>query len=96
LAVKVQPKSRRPGLQGLAPDVDGVRLRVGVTDAPEDGRANQAVCALIAKSLDVSASQVSVTQGATSRQKTLRIVGDPQLLSARLTVICQTLPGADA
>ena len=95
LAVKVQPKSRRPGLQGMAPDVDGMRLRVGVTDAPEDGRANQAVCALIAKSLGVAISQVHVMHGATSRQKSLRVVGDPQVLAAKLAKICHTLPGAD-
>ncbi len=80
----------------MAPDVDGLRLRVGVTDAPEDGRANHAVCALIAKSLGVAISQVTVTQGATSRQKTLRVLGEPQTLVSRLAKICETLPGAEA
>jgi uncharacterized protein YggU (UPF0235/DUF167 family) len=32
--VKVQPKSRRPGLEGLRPAQDGPRLRVLVAEAP--------------------------------------------------------------
>jgi uncharacterized protein YggU (UPF0235/DUF167 family) len=96
VAVKAQPKSRRPGLQGLAPDIEGMRLRVGVTDAAEDGRANKAVCALLAASLGVAVSQVSVLHGATSRQKSVHVAGDPAVLSAKLTEICQTLTGAES
>ena len=77
VAVKVQPKSRRPGLQGVAGD----RLRIGVTEAAEDGRANRAACATLADALDISASDVSVLIGATSREKTLVIAApSPQLL----------------
>jgi uncharacterized protein YggU (UPF0235/DUF167 family) len=85
LRVKAQPRSRRPGLGGLSPD--GAALRVAVTEAPEDGRANRAVCATIAKALDLPASAVTLAQGATSRLKTLRIAGDP----ARLTQTLQRL-----
>jgi hypothetical protein len=82
LRVKAQPRSRRPGIGGLSPD--GAALRVAVTEAPEDGRANRAVCALIAAALDVPGSAVEVAQGATSRRKTLRIAGDPARLLERL------------
>ena len=51
VAVKVQPKSRRPGVQGLAPSADGERLRIGVTEPAEDGRANRAACAALAEAL---------------------------------------------
>ena len=87
LAVKVQPKSHRPGLQGRAPAVEGQRLRIGVTEAAEDGRANRAACALVARALDVSAASVAVVAGATSRNKTLRIQGDPAVLAARLEAL---------
>jgi uncharacterized protein len=83
VAVKVLPRSRRPGLQG----VTGDRLRVAVTEPPEDGRANQAVCAAIADLLDVAPSAVSVSRGASSREKTLRVSGDPATLGARLAAI---------
>jgi uncharacterized protein (TIGR00251 family) len=81
LRVKVQPKSRRPGVGGLAPDG---ALRVAVTEAPEDGRANRAVCAALADALDVPASSVGVAHGAASRLKTIRVAGDPERLSATL------------
>ena len=51
VAVKVQPKSRRPGLHGAAPAADGERLRIGVTEAAEGGRANRAACAALAAAL---------------------------------------------
>ena len=94
MVVKVQPKSRRPGIQGLAPDIAGVRLRVAVTEAAEDGRANRAVCALLADALGIGASQVSVLQGASSRQKTLLAEGDSAQLAIRMASICQTVARA--
>ncbi len=84
---RVQPKSRRPGLQGTAPAVDGERLRIGVSEAAEDGRANRAACATLARALDVPVSAVQVVVGMTNREKTLRVQGDPQALSARLATL---------
>jgi uncharacterized protein YggU (UPF0235/DUF167 family) len=83
--VKVQPRSRRPGIGGLAPDGSpGGALRVAVTDPPEDGRANRAVCLALAAALGVPGSAVTVAHGAGSRLKTLRIAGDPARLSETL------------
>jgi uncharacterized protein (TIGR00251 family) len=87
VAVKVQPKSCRPGLQGRAPDIDGERLRIGVTEAAEDGRANRAACHMLADALGLPDSAVSVAQGATSRQKTLRAAGDPTALARLLEAL---------
>jgi len=85
--VKVQPKSRRPGIQGRAPAPDGERLRIGVSAAAEDGRANRAACATLARVLDVPAASVAVAAGATSRDKTLRVSGDPERLVTRLEAL---------
>jgi uncharacterized protein len=87
VAVKVQPKSCRPGLLGRAPDIDGTRLRIGVSEPAEDGRANRAVCATLAGLLGVPAASISVAIGASSRQKTLRVQGDPAMLGARLAAL---------
>jgi uncharacterized protein (TIGR00251 family) len=87
VSVKVQPKSRRPGIQGRAPSVEGERLRIGVAEAAEDGRANRAACASLAHALDVPASAVAVSAGATSREKTLRVSGDPERLATRLEAL---------
>ncbi len=75
------------------PDVAGVRLKLGVTEAAEDGRANRAVCALIAASLGVAQNQVSVVLGATSRQKQLLILGEAAPITERLAAICRDLTG---
>src|SRR5690349_12191049 len=87
LAVKVQPRARRPGLRGRVPAADGERLRVGVTEAPEDGRANRALCATVARALDLPASAVEIIAGVTSRDKTLRVAGDPARIVARLETL---------
>jgi uncharacterized protein YggU (UPF0235/DUF167 family) len=96
LAVKVMPKSRRPGVLGLAPDIDGDRLRVGVTPAPEGGRANVEVRAVISVALRVAIAAVSVAHGASSRQKLLRVTGDPSALMARAILISTTTTDAPA
>ena len=87
VVVKVQPRSRRPGIQGRAASAHGPCLRIGVTDLPEDGRANRAVCATLAEALHVPTSAVAVTLGQTSRDKTLHITGDTTLLTARLETL---------
>ena len=88
VTVKVQPKSRRPGIQGAAVSAHGPCLRIGVNDPPEDGRANRAVCAVLAEALHVPASAVAVAFGQTSRDKTLHVAGDTALLTARLETLC--------
>jgi uncharacterized protein len=85
--VKVQPKSRRPGLHGTAPGADGARLRIGVTEAAEAGRANRAACAALADALGLAQSAVQLTMGATSRDKTLHVAGDPAELGAKLAAL---------
>jgi uncharacterized protein (TIGR00251 family) len=87
VTVKVQPKSRRPGIQGQAVSAHGPCLRIGVNEPAEDGRANRAACAVIADALHVSAAAVAVTLGQTSRDKTLHVTGDPRLLTARLETL---------
>ena len=82
--VKVQPKSRRPGLGGVKPAADGPRLAIAVTDAPEDGRATKAACDALAQALGVAKSSVDLVQGATSREKLLRVAGDPAALAPGL------------
>jgi uncharacterized protein YggU (UPF0235/DUF167 family) len=85
--VKVQPKARRPGLGGVKPAADGPRLALAVADPPEDGRANRAACAALAAALGVASSAVEVAQGATSREKLLRVAGEPALLGPRLEAL---------
>jgi uncharacterized protein YggU (UPF0235/DUF167 family) len=89
VTVKVQPKSRRPGIQGRSDSGRGPCLRIGVNEAPEGGRASRAACAVLAEALHVAAAAVSVTQGQTSRDKTLHVAGDASLLITRLETLCR-------
>lgn len=65
------PRASRDELAGVR---DG-RLLVRVTAPPLDGRANAAVCALLAKAIGVPKSAVSVVRGEASRDKRVRIAG---------------------
>ncbi len=56
---------------------DGV-LQAKVTAPPVDGRANKALCGLIAKRLRVAPSRVSVVRGEKSREKVVRVEGIDQ------------------
>jgi hypothetical protein len=83
VAVKVQPKSGREmvgGRSALAED----RLSIRVTAVPEDGKATLAAAKALARALDVPSSAVTLVRGATSRQKTFHVAGDPPGLIARL------------
>ncbi|MNL78962.1 hypothetical protein D3C87_2054670 [compost metagenome] len=51
---------------------------------PENGKANKALIALIAKALRVPKSAISLISGETSRKKILRIDTDPEDLILKL------------
>lgn len=85
--VKVQPKARRRGLGGVKPAADGPRLAIAVAEAPEDGRATRAACDALAEALGIAGSAVALAQGAASREKTLRVAGDPAILVPRLEAL---------
>ncbi len=53
---------------------DGV-LQAKVTAAPVEGKANKALCRLIAKRLGVAPSRVRVVRGEKSREKVVRVEG---------------------
>jgi uncharacterized protein len=63
-------------------------LRVAVNAPPERGKANEAIQALLAECLGVKAGRITLTSGATSRQKRFLIEGvEPTVLMARLTAV---------
>jgi uncharacterized protein YggU (UPF0235/DUF167 family) len=58
---------------------------IRVTAPPVDGRANDALCRLIAKAAGVAPSNVSVVHGHTARDKRVRVEGvDAAALRAAL------------
>jgi uncharacterized protein YggU (UPF0235/DUF167 family) len=71
LTVRLQPRARR---NAIVAERDGV-LCVSVAAAPVDGRANTALCALIAKRAGLAGGRVSVIRGERSRDKVVRVEG---------------------
>lgn len=86
VAVRVTPKASADRVRGVALDEAGVAwLQVAVTAVPEDGRANKAVTALLAKRWRVPKSTVEVIQGTTDRRKVLLVrTDDAATLAGRL------------
>jgi uncharacterized protein (TIGR00251 family) len=83
LEVRVQPRASRESVGGLR---DGA-LEVRVTAPPADGRANAAVCRLVARAFGVRPGAVQLVSGAKSRRKRLRIEGENSALEARLRAL---------
>jgi uncharacterized protein (TIGR00251 family) len=69
LHVRVQPKARANAVKGW----HGAALRVSVTAAPEEGKANRAVIDLLAETFDVAPSSINLVRGAASRDKWFRL-----------------------
>lgn len=68
LAVRVTPGARVEALE-----ISGGRLLAKVRAKPEDGKANDAVLALLAAALGLAPSRLALLRGATSREKQFRI-----------------------
>ena len=69
--VLAQPGARRNAVLGERAGA----MRVAVTAAPEKGKANAAIQALLAESLGCRPSQVQLLSGETSRQKRFLVGG---------------------
>ena len=73
--VRVRAGSRKDELIGVR---DGV-LFARVSAPPVDGRANRALCRLIARRVGVSLWRVTVVRGARGRDKLIRVDGVDQV-----------------
>ncbi len=88
VACRLTPRGGRNAIEGVAELADGTLVLVArVRNAPHEGEANQALCALLADRLDVSASQARVVAGLKSRVKQVAVSGDPAALIGRLEAL---------
>lgn len=71
LLVKAQPGARKNEVAG---ERNG-RLIVKCTQAPEKGKANDAIIEILAKALDVRKSRISLVSGQTNSEKKFLIEG---------------------
>lgn len=72
LKIYLQPKSSKNEVVGSYRD----GIKVKITAAPIEGKANEALVRFLAKELGVSPSSVEIIRGHHSREKTLKISGN--------------------
>jgi uncharacterized protein (TIGR00251 family) len=77
--LRVQPRARR-----IALEISADTLKASVTAPPEDGKANDAVIALLAKTWRLPKSTLAVIKGMAARDKVVSVRGDPEQLAGRI------------
>jgi len=71
IAVRVQPRARTDELVEVRGDV----LLIRVSAPPLDGRANDAVCRVLAQALGIKPSKLRIVRGERARDKVVMIEG---------------------
>lgn len=79
----LHPRASKEVIEGIRPTADGAAFKVRVRAAPQEGEANRALAALVARWLEVPRSRVSIVAGPRSRLKRVKVEGD-QLRLRRL------------
>jgi uncharacterized protein (TIGR00251 family) len=93
IRLRVRPKASREAILGT----HGAALKVAVKEPPERGRANRAVCELLARALEVPVSSVSLIAGGASANKVVRVTGlDAERCRGRLTSLLGEAGRADS
>ena len=88
LSVRLTPRGGRDALDGVETLADGKAvLKIRVRAAPSEGEANAALIALLAKLLGEPRSRISLTAGASSRVKTVLVLGQAKALMTRLEAL---------
>lgn len=84
IRIRLTPKARREGIEGLYEGADIPAIRIALAAPPVDGKANKALVAFLAKAWRLPKTSFEIVAGASDRNKTLFIAGDPDLLSGRI------------
>lgn len=71
----VIPKSREEKIVGIVADT----LKVKLTAAPTDGKANKQLLKLLAKSFEIRVADITLVRGSTNRHKTVSVPIDAKL-----------------
>lgn len=91
LWLRLTPKGGRDAIDGVETLADGRSvLKARVRAAPQDGEANDALIALVAKTLSAPRKAVTIRAGEASRVKKLFIAGNPASLIDALARLAQT------
>ena len=86
LHVRLTPRSAKDAIEGVEAADDGrVHLKARVRAVPVDGKANAALVKLLSKWFDIAPRNITIVAGQTSRLKQVKLSGDPESLSVRLS-----------
>ena len=93
VAIRLVPRAKADRLVAIGVAAEGGRvLRVAVTASAEAGRANEALLQLLARVWRIPRRDFSIIKGLTSRNKAVRVTGDPQQLIEKIAPEIGRLP----
>jgi uncharacterized protein len=91
IRVRLTPRGGRDALEGVDTLADGrAVLKARVRAAPEKGLANAALETLLARSLRVPKSKISVVAGETGRVKVVEVCGSATDLAETMEALLRT------
>jgi uncharacterized protein YggU (UPF0235/DUF167 family) len=86
VTIRLTPKGGRDAIDGIEFLADGrTVLKARVRALPNEGEANTALIALLARVIGIAPRLITLASGATARIKRLKIEGEPLALAAALT-----------
>jgi uncharacterized protein len=95
VVVRLLPRAKADRLLAVAEAAEGGRvLRASVTAPPEGGRANEALLQLLARAWHLPRRDLSIVAGAGSRNKAVRVAGNPQQLIDKIAPEIANLTGS--
>ncbi len=87
-AVRLTPKGGRDRIEGWVRTAgEEGHLKIRVSAPPEKGKANDALVALLSRTLGVGKSRIAIAKGQAARNKIVEIAGDAAELAARLKAL---------
>ncbi|MCE2510851.1 MAG: DUF167 domain-containing protein [Alphaproteobacteria bacterium] len=92
--VQLNPKARHNRIEGVVADAEGdALLKISVTAAPEDGKANAALIRLLAREWGLPKGRIALVRGEKSRRKRLHMAGPAEALATQLDAWLKTHHG---
>jgi len=94
VAIHLVPRTKADRLIAIAVTAEGRRvLKATVTAPAEGGRANEALSHLLARVWHIPRRDISIIHGFTSRNKAVRVAGDPPRPIEKIEPEIVRLPG---
>ncbi len=75
LKIHLQPNAKRNEICGSFDDA----IKIAITAQPIDGKANEALIKFLSKELKIPKSNIIITKGLTSKNKTLEITSEKEI-----------------